>query len=213
MITVSRGISPVRLITMNSHTPPAEPRGGGERNVPYRYPVRSYQVLSRALFKNENRIVLFYLILLHNKRDMALTDQQKQEVAEVMRQYAGGYREKDALAILALCSPDISGFGSGADEIARSKAELEVSIPRDLSQADFMDMTFPRMKIYGTMPVAWVTTECNVRFVIGGVAGVMAGRMTAGLLNTGSRWLLEQVHFSMPFSGQNVGQSFPGAKE
>jgi hypothetical protein len=30
------------------------------------------------------------------------------------------------------------------------------------------------------------------------------------LRNTGSRWLIEQLHFSLPYAEQAAGQSFPG---
>jgi len=38
----------------------------------------------------------------------------------------------------------------------------------------------------------------------------MTGRFTAVLKNTGSRWLFEMVHFSVPAIGQAPGESYPG---
>jgi ketosteroid isomerase-like protein len=144
---------------------------------------------------------------------MSFSDNQKQAVTDVLGRYAEGYRKKDALEILALFSPDITGFGSGIDEVIGNRDQLAAAIGRDLSQVESVGITFRDMKIYGDMPVAWVTTFCDYRIVAEGGEQVMAGRMTAGLRTTGSRWLIEQLHFSLPCAGQEPGQSFPGAQE
>jgi ketosteroid isomerase-like protein len=144
---------------------------------------------------------------------MSLSGSQKQTVAETFNRYAEAYRNKDAPALLALFSPDITGFGSGIDEVIGNRNELAAQVGRDLSQVESVEIAFREMKIYGNMPVAWVTTFCEYRLVAGGAKQVMAGRMTAGLRTTGSRWLIEQLHFSMPCLGQEPGQSYPGAQE
>jgi ketosteroid isomerase-like protein len=126
--------------------------------------------------------------------------------------YAKAYRNKDAQALLALFSQDITGFGSGIDEVITDRNQLAAQVRRDLSQVESVDIAFRQMKIYGDMPVAWVTTFCEYHIVAGGARIVMAGRMTAGLRTTGSRWVIEQLHFSMPFDGQEPGQSYPGTQ-
>jgi hypothetical protein len=39
----------------------------------------------------------------------------------------------------------------------------------------------------------------------------LCGRSTMVLRDTGNRWLIEQLHFSLPYGGQAEGQSFPNA--
>ena len=46
---------------------------------------------------------------------MNLTEAQKAEVKETLRNYGTAYQKKDIKALLALFSPEISGFGSGPD--------------------------------------------------------------------------------------------------
>ena len=68
------------------------------------------------------------------------------------------------------------------------------------------------MWINGDGRVAWVTCGADFLAVIRDQQVCMYGRMTAVLKNTGRAWRFEQVHFSMPFEGQESGESFPGVK-
>jgi ketosteroid isomerase-like protein len=136
---------------------------------------------------------------------------QDEEIRAVFTQYAEGYLSKDIRRILDLCSPDITGFGSGPDEVVRGKTSLKETLRRDLSQADQISVAFPGMEIHGLGAVVLVMSGCSFTFVSCGVRKNMSGRFTAVVRNTGSRWLIEQIHFSMPFGGQKAGQSYPGA--
>jgi ketosteroid isomerase-like protein len=129
-----------------------------------------------------------------------------------MQEYGTAYRHKDSRALAALFSPAISGFGSGADEIIHDHAGFLRQIRRDMSQASAISFEFSDTKIFGDGRVAWVTTGSTITFSPdGNRKQVMRGRSTMVMRNTGSRWLIEQVHFSMPFCDQSPGQSFPGA--
>ena len=143
---------------------------------------------------------------------MALTDEQNDEVLEMLDRYAKYYREKNYEKILSIASKGISGFGSGPDEIVADYKGFKESIARDLAQAEQVEITFYVFRVDGTMPFAWVTAFCVFDVVVKGEHVPMQGRMTALLRNTGSRWLFEQIHFSMPFLEQGWGESFPGAE-
>lgn len=143
---------------------------------------------------------------------MSLTEAQKTEVRAAMEKYATAYRNKDINALNALFSPTISGFGSGPDEVIRNHKEFVRQISRDLSQATGIALVFSDTVISGEGPVAWVMTRCSFSFTLAGSGQqTLNGRITMVLRNTGSRWLIEQIHFSMPFEEQATGQSFPGA--
>jgi ketosteroid isomerase-like protein len=144
---------------------------------------------------------------------MTCSSVQDREIRDVFAQYALGYRNKDMRAILGICSPAITGFGSGPDEIVRGKPQLKKALIRDFSQADQISLAFPGMEIAGAGPVAWVTSGCRFTLVIRGTGHSMTGRFTAVVRNTGSRWLIEQIHFSMPDGAQDAGQSFPQLAE
>jgi len=144
---------------------------------------------------------------------MKLTPLQEAEVIEAMQQYATAYRKKDIKAFSALFSPDITGFGSGPDEIISNHTGFIQHIKRDMSQATVLSVEFTDRKIFGDGRIAWATSKSAITFTIDGTTKqTLYGRSTMVLRNTGSRWLIEQLHFSLPYSGQAEGQSFPGAQ-
>jgi len=143
---------------------------------------------------------------------MVLTEAQEIEILKTMHSYGSAYQNKDIKALLGIFSPMISGFGSGPDEIILDRQTFEKQIRRDLSQATIVSFEFSGTKIFGEGRIAWVTSKSTIVFSVNGAKKqAMKGRTTMVLRNTGSRWVIEQVHFSMPYGGQSEGQSFPGA--
>ena len=143
---------------------------------------------------------------------MALTPAQEEEVIATMQQYATAYKNRDIRALSAVFSPDISGFGSGPDEIIGDHRDFIRQIRRDMSQATILSVEFTERKIFGEGRVAWATSKSAITFSINGTGKqTLYGRSTMVLRNTGSRWVIAQLHFSLPFGGQAAGQSFPGA--
>ena len=143
---------------------------------------------------------------------MALTEAQTAEVIETMQAYATAYRKKDITTLSALFSPEISGFGSGADEIIANHNDFIRQMKRDISQATILSVAFSDRQIFGDGRVAWATSKSTITFTTGGSKKqTICGRSTMVLRNTGSRWIIEQLHFSLPSGEQAAGQSFPGA--
>ena len=142
---------------------------------------------------------------------MTLTEEQKAEVRKTLGRYSAAYQRKDPKALLALFSPDISGYGAGPDEIFRNRKECAPLLKRDLIQATSIFLEFKDLNIVGDGRIAWVMSGCNCTFVSeGNEKQTMRVRMTMGLINTGSRWLISQIHLSVPNTGQAPGQSFSG---
>jgi ketosteroid isomerase-like protein len=143
---------------------------------------------------------------------MKLTPAQEAEVIATMNQYATAYQKKDVRTLSEIFSPDITGFGSGPDEVISNHNDFIRQIKRDMSQADILAVEFTDRKIFGDGRVAWATSKSSITFTIDGAAKqTLYGRSTMVLRGTGSRWVIEQLHFSLPFGGQSQGQSFPGA--
>lgn len=143
---------------------------------------------------------------------MSLTETQKEEVLAVMDTYSTAFQENDFEGIMAIFSPEIRGFGSGADEVFIGHESLARQFKRDMSQADIEAVEFTETQINGEGPVAWVMTLNSVTFTLPGSGReTINGRSTMVLRNTGKKWLIEQIHFSVPFAEQSEGQSFPGA--
>jgi ketosteroid isomerase-like protein len=142
---------------------------------------------------------------------MTLTEEQKAEVKETLGRYCAAYQRKDQKALLALFSPDICGYGAGADEIFKNRKEYTQLLKRDLTQATSIFLEFTDLNIVGDGRIAWVMSGCNCTFIAEGKnKQTMRVRMTIGIINTGSRWLITQLHISTPNTGQAPGQSFSG---
>jgi ketosteroid isomerase-like protein len=143
---------------------------------------------------------------------MNLSPAQEAEVIATMQAYATAYRKKDIRTLSALFAPEISGFGSGPDEVIGDHDGFVRQITRDVSQADVLSVEFSERKIFGDGRVAWATSKSAITFSINGAPRqTLHGRSTMVLRNTGNRWLIVQLHFSLPFGEQSAGQSFPGA--
>jgi ketosteroid isomerase-like protein len=143
---------------------------------------------------------------------MKLTKAREAEVIETMERYSTAYRKKDLRALSEIFSPDITGFGSGPDEVIADHASFIRQMKRDMSQATILSVVFSGRKIFGDGRVAWATSKSTITFTVDGTRKqTIQGRSTMVLQNTGSRWLIGQLHFSMPFGEQSAGQSFPGA--
>ncbi len=142
---------------------------------------------------------------------MTLDSARNAEVLAILDRYAEWYSKKDLEGFLSSCSGTISGFGSGPDEVVTGISSLRAQVRRDFAQADSIRIAFDLIRVDGAMPVAWVTANCTFHVVSGGSKVCMRGRVTMVLRNTGSRWLFEQVHFSMPNVSQAPGQSYQGS--
>jgi len=140
---------------------------------------------------------------------MEFTDETIQEITDTFTRYAECYEKRDFQGFKALLSPNAMGFGTGIDEISTSRNEFLKAVRRDLSQADRVEVTFCDLIINGDGRVIWVMGLCNFKAITREYDLSMTGRFTAVLLNTGSRWIFEQLHFSIPYEGQEPGRSFP----
>ena len=143
---------------------------------------------------------------------MKLTPDREAEVIATMERYAEAYKKKDITTLSEIFAPDITGFGSGPDEIIGNHRDFIRQIRRDITQADILAVVFSDQKIFGDGRVAWATSQSTMTFTVNGSKKeTLCGRSTMVLRNTGNRWLIEQLHFSLPYGGQAEGQSFPGA--
>ncbi|WFN37899.1 nuclear transport factor 2 family protein [Methanomicrobium antiquum] len=143
---------------------------------------------------------------------MSLTEAQKKEVRVAMEAYAAAYKTKDFDGMMNIFSPGICGFGSGPDEIIKNHESFARQIKRDMIQADVESVVFSETQINGEGKVAWVMTQSAIVFTVSGSEKqTVKGRSTMVLRNTDDKWLIEQIHFSMPYGRQAEGQSFPEA--
>lgn len=143
---------------------------------------------------------------------MTLTPSQIAGIEKTLGDYLAAYEKKDFRALVAIFSPDVAGFGSGADEFFGNRKEYGPLLRRDLEQADTITVEIQGTQIAGDGRVAWVTTFCSATITAPGIGKqAMRGRLTLVLKDTGKRWLIEQWHFSVPNIAQEPGQSFSDA--
>jgi ketosteroid isomerase-like protein len=140
---------------------------------------------------------------------MALAPHQIQEIQDAFSRYAALYRNQDLKGFRTLLSPAMQGFGPGSDEVVKNRTDTIAAIRRDFSQVDAAAVSFSNLLINGDGRVAWAMGSCTFNVITGGKALSMETRLTAVLRDTGARWIFEQIHFSMPFTGQAPGRSFP----
>lgn len=132
-----------------------------------------------------------------------------QTVQEAVDQLAAYYSARDCNGLLSITSPAFIGLGSGPDENVFSAEELRTSLNRDFSQCDDIEMKFSKLHIREDIRAAWMLANCTITARTGGKVITMAGRMTGVFRRTTSGWMIAQTHFSMPYSGQEPGHSFP----
>ena len=131
-------------------------------------------------------------------RSMTLNEQATREVLAVIDEYVRYYNGKNQAKVLSLFSKNISGFGTGKDEIVGNFAEFKERLGVDLNPANAIRIRMAVNAMGGEMPVAWVAGVCAFSGSMGGKRINIHGRMTAVLVNRGGRWSFEQVHFSAP---------------
>ena len=137
---------------------------------------------------------------------MTLSEEARREVLAVMDRYVQSYNSRDLSGVTSLFSKDISGFGSGAREVIGNREEFVNGIRVDFARPEQFRLAVRTLAVGGTMPVAWITAFCDFSCIIDGKKTRVEGRVTAVLRNTGSRWLFEQVHFSLPFPDDLIGR-------
>lgn len=132
-------------------------------------------------------------------------------VEETIRRYIDGYAKEDIDLLESILSPTVQGFGTGPDEVIRNREETLDQIRRDLDQCESVSIRMDDMQVHGTPSVAWLMATCRFTVTVGGEAITLAGRYTAVLQKADDRWLIEQIHYSLPAAGQDAGRSYPGA--
>ena len=141
---------------------------------------------------------------------MMMTSQQTRlQVMDVLDRMAAYYSRKDLENLLTLIAPEISGFGSGPDEVIQNKDEYRRHVERDFSQAEMLTMALSDIAIFAEGTIAWVCCNCTITLDEPEGTRVFKGRMTAVLRGTGYTWIFTQIHFSLPAMDQAPGRSFP----
>ena len=143
---------------------------------------------------------------------MDLSPQAIAEVRITLDSFFEAYGRGDLDEIMSYYLDDegIIGMGTGADERNLGWAEHKAQIQRDLSQSSRRRVTIDWFKAAGKGDVAWAATESTAWAATETGEFTATLRMSFVLLRTEGGWKIVLGHGSVPLTGQEAGQSFPG---
>jgi ketosteroid isomerase-like protein len=132
-------------------------------------------------------------------------------VTSIMNQFAEAFGKRDLGASLALLAPDpdVVFIGTGGDEKRVGLADIEVLFQRDFAQFEDASLKLVRPSVSAAGSVAWVVADLILRAKTGGWEISLQARSNAVLEDRRDRWLIVQLHASLPAAGQTEGEAFP----
>jgi class 3 adenylate cyclase/ketosteroid isomerase-like protein len=142
---------------------------------------------------------------------MASDPELEAECLAFMREFQQALDRKDIEAVLAMASPEIVGFGTGAHERNRTIAEFRAQMEQDAAQSSDVERENRWITATRHGEFAMFATEYDVRWIVDGYQNSELARFTAVLERHDGRWRLLQSHMSFPATGQAEGQAWPSS--
>jgi len=133
------------------------------------------------------------------------------EVMAVINQFIESFQKQDLDGNLALYASDddVVTIGTGADEKCVGLAEIKAEGERAFAQSEMRSIQLSWYSVSAAGAVAWVASEGIIQAKVGGQEISFPIRLTFVLERRGERWLIVQLHGSLPAAGQNKGESWP----
>ncbi|MFH1742677.1 MAG: nuclear transport factor 2 family protein [bacterium] len=132
-------------------------------------------------------------------------------VLAVMNEYYRAYADHDLEAVMSLFSTGsgVVCYGTGADEKCVGLDSLKKLIQRDFKQSETVKITMPWISVSSAGNVAWLAADCHVKATTKDGEVSIDSRLTGVFVKKDDKWLISQMHLSVPFSSQEPGHSFP----
>ena len=133
-------------------------------------------------------------------------DQQTTEaVTATLKAMFEAYSNRDLEGYLAFWAPDsdIFALGSGADEKSLGTMEISENVKRDWAQSEEAKAKLGKVAVSAAGSVSWFATDVTIDGLIG------KETFTGVLEKRNGKWLMAQMHLSLPSCGQAQGQSWP----
>lgn len=142
---------------------------------------------------------------------MKADKQTEAEIKEVLDKMSEDYKKGNIDEVLTLFAPDpdVVLIGSGTDEKRIGLDEIRTQVERDIAQTESRSMEHRIISISSAGSISWCATESIVHATVSGQEITFDGRSTVVLEKRGDKWLIVQMHFSTPLSGQAEGESWP----
>ena len=141
---------------------------------------------------------------------MRASPQTHAAVQATLQSWKGAYAQRSLDRALAVIAPDddVVGIGTGPDEWRVGPEQFRAQVERDFAQSEALSVDYEPLVVSEAGPVAWVAGRATVQARVDGQDLTLTGRFTAVLEQRDGRWLLMQVHFSLPAAAQAEGRSF-----
>lgn len=148
-----------------------------------------------------------------DKSSNGISQEKVRDLFDVNRRmidYSAGIVQYDLKFFDEHCLSDVSGFGTGKDEVCHSVGDYLDLIERSWKQRP-EDMRFEFNTLRATLfdEVALIEGLTIITFRVAAKDLQLSGRLSTIYNYAGNGWKLQHVHFSSPLPDQLEGESFP----
>ena len=142
---------------------------------------------------------------------MKADSEVEKAVKDLLDRYIKAYASKDLEGMMSLFAddPDLVFIGTGEEEWVQGYEDLKKGFKRDFKQADEIDVGFENLTISSTGNVAWASMRMMMNAMVNGEEVILVGRLSIIAEKRENKWLFVHLHFSLPASGQEEGDSYP----
>ena len=136
-----------------------------------------------------------------------------QEALAALRVYLDAEASRDLEGVMAQLTVDHCGFGTGPDEVVLTAAQVRPILARQFAETS--QALEHSEDILGCVEIGsdacLIMALITYRVEIRGVIETLAPRFSFVMQRRAGRWGLLHLHASLPWSLQQVGESFPVA--
>jgi uncharacterized protein (TIGR02246 family) len=132
-------------------------------------------------------------------------------VMSVVNQFVEAFKTHHISSGLDLFAsdPDVVFIGTGGDEKCIGLAEIKAELERAFAQSEQALIKIGWYSVSSASLVAWGTADAVIHATVSGQEISFPVRLTTVLEQRSGRWLIVQLHASVPAAGQKEGQAWP----
>ena len=105
--------------------------------------------------------------------------------------------------------PDVVFIGTGGDEKCIGLAEIRAELDRAFKQSEQSVIKIVWYSVSSAGSVAWEAADAVIKAKVNSQEISFPVRLTTVLEQRSGKWLIVQLHASMPAAGQKEGESWP----
>jgi class 3 adenylate cyclase len=134
-----------------------------------------------------------------------------QQLLAAVDRWMAAARANDISAVVGCYVPeeDISGLGTGPDEIGLTRDEIYDMFSRTMDGATDLTWTYDWFRAAQAGLIAWIFGDCTLSVTVNGSPITMVMRFTIIFVRRGDEWLIRHSHIATPDPRQAIGESWP----